>query len=55
MVINRSTETIRLIRDGEKGGAGGGGGGYGLGGGGRGRLLSRPTSVSLHRHHMTSE
>ena len=35
-----STETIRLIRDGEKGGRG-------YGGGGRGILLS----LSLHCHH----
>ena len=35
-----STETVRLIRDGEKGGRG-------YGGGGRGRLLC----LSLHCHH----
>ena len=34
-----STETVRLIRDGEKGG-GGGGKGYGGGGGGKGRLYT---------------
>ena len=41
MVLITSTETVRLIRDGEKGGKG-------CGGGGRGRLLY----LSLHCHHL---
>ena len=35
-----STETKRLIRDGENGGGGGGGMGMGYGGWGRGRLYT---------------
>ena len=42
-----STETTRLIRDGEKGGGGGGGRGYGTGGGGGGEIIY----LSLHCHH----
>ena len=40
------TETIRLIRDGEKAGGGGGGGGRGYGGAGRGRLYTYRYTVN---------